>query len=85
VLVALLPLPAVVWTVIALLRRLLRMSSSSASSLSRSRHQASESPVWAGVCWRMDGLVPTLSLFYVLPALVGLYGLAKCVIWICYR
>ena len=33
----------------------------------------------------MDGLVPTLSLFYVLPALVGLYGLAKCVIWICYR
>jgi hypothetical protein len=88
VLVALLPLPAIVWTVIALLRRLLRMGEFEQRVELVAIAIAASGVGITSLGWgllEMDGLVPTLSLFYGLPALIGGYGLVKCVIWARYR
>lgn len=88
VLVALLPLPAIVWTVIALLRRLLRMGEFEQRVELVAIAIAASGVGITSLGWgllEMDGLVPTLSLFYGLPALIGGYGLVKYVIWARYR
>jgi hypothetical protein len=80
--IALLPLFAMAWTIVALLR-LLRMDEfgqrielvAIASAVSGvGRQSALGLP-------EMDGLVPPISLFHGLPALIGGYGLVKWVIW----
>lgn len=81
---ALLPLPAIVWVLVALLRRLLRKDELEARVELEAIAIASAIVGIASLAWGMldfAHLVEPISLFYVLPALMGVYGLVKCVSW----
>jgi hypothetical protein len=82
--IALLPLPAIVWVLVALLRRLLRKDELEARVELEAIAIASAIVGVASLAWGMldfADLVEPISLFYVLPALMGVYGLVKCVSW----
>jgi hypothetical protein len=88
VLIALLPLPAIVWMMAALLRRLLRKDELEQRIELMAIAVASASVGIVSLAWGLldlNGLVARVSLFYVLPALMGVYGLVKCVTWARYR
>jgi hypothetical protein len=82
--IALLPLPAIVWVLVALLRRLLRKDELEARVELVAIAIASVTVGVASLAWGlldMAGLVQPISLFYVLPALMFVYGVIKCVTW----
>jgi hypothetical protein len=82
--ITLLPLPAIVWVLVALLRRLLRKDELEARVELEAIAIASAIVGVASLGWGMldfAHLVEPISLFYVLPALMGVYGLVKCVSW----
>jgi hypothetical protein len=85
---ALVPLLAIVWVIVALWRRLLRKDELEQRIELIAIAIASSIVGIASLAWGMlelDGLAPPISLFYVLPALVGTYGAIKCVAWWRYR
>jgi hypothetical protein len=87
-LIALLPLPAIVWMMTALLRRLLRKDELEQRVDLMAIAIASAAVGVVSLAWGLldlNGLVPRVSLFYVFPALMGAYGLVKCVAWARYR
>jgi hypothetical protein len=79
-LVALSPLPALVWTVIALLRRLLRKDEFEQRIELIAIAIAAASVGLASFAWarlQSAALVPRGALMWVLPALVLVYGVVK--------
>lgn len=86
--IALLPFPAIVWMMAALLRRLLRKDELEQRVELMAIAIASAVVGVASLAWGLldlNGFVPRVSLFHVLPALMGVYGLVKCATWVRYR
>jgi hypothetical protein len=84
ILIALLPLPAIVWVLVALMRRLLHKDELEARVELVAIAIASVVVGIASLAWGMldmIGLVPPISVFYVLPAMMLVYGVVKCETW----
>ncbi len=82
--IALLPMPAIVWMLIALLRRLLRKDELEPRVELVAIAIASVTVGIASLAWGLldfAHLIVPISLFYFLPALMFVYGAVKCVSW----